>query len=277
MGYFKSEKVSPSITKITDAAQVFSYLVEGSEKAMLIDSGIGLGNIREYAETLTDKPLSLILTHGHSDHAGGAAWFDKVYLSEADWELVSYHATMDMKYGYVEFMLGEAYKDVKKEDFCPERLEGFLPLSNGQVFDLGGVTLEAVAVPGHTQGMTCILFHEERSILFGDACNYSVFLWDKEASSVEDYLDSLLMLKQFEDRYDTVYLSHATTTVDKAVLDNTMDVCRDILSGRSDEMPFTFMEYSLLMAKKVDAEQNRIDGKIGNIVYNPNKIFRKSE
>ena len=101
--FFVSEKISPSTTKITDITGVAMFLVEGSEKAMLIDTATGAGNLKAYVDTLTDKPVEVLLTHGHCDHAGGAAPFEKVYLHPADWELVKHHATMDMKIDYVRF------------------------------------------------------------------------------------------------------------------------------------------------------------------------------
>ena len=275
MEFYQSEKISPSTTKITNIGDVACFLVEGSQRAVLIDTGTGAGDLKAHVKKLTDKPIEVILTHGHSDHAAGAAPFDTVYLSEGDWELVQYHASMDMKKGYISFILGERYSEVSEDELCPERTTGYLPLKDGQTFDLGGVTLEAISVPGHTQGMTCILNREERTILFGDACNPAVFLWDQEAVSVEEYRESLLHLKTYEDRYDTIYLSHGMTTVDKAILDNVIAVCDDILQGSSDAQPFYFMDYQgLKLAKAADENRNRLDGGLGNIVYNEKKIFK---
>lgn len=275
MEFFKNEKMSPSTIKITNIDNVFCFLVEGTKKAVLIDTGTGAGDLRGYVEKLTDKPVSVILTHGHCDHASGAAAFDEVFLNKEDWELVKFHASMEMKKNYISHVLGDKFKDVSETDICPERTEGYLPLTDGQIFDLGGITLEAVALPGHTRGMTGILNREERTMLFGDACNPSVFLWDEEASSVEEYLESLEHMKTIEGRYDQVYLSHGAPTVDKHILDNVMEVCREIIQGEEAGQPFSFMEYKdLRIAKAIDENQNRLDGVLGNIVYNPRKIFK---
>lgn len=274
MEFFKHKKVTDSTTQITDLTGVHSYLVEGSEKAALLDTGSGVGNLRTYVETLTDKPVMVLLTHGHCDHAGGAATFDEVYLSEADWELVERHASMDMKVDYVRFCCQDIFGQLTDKDFCPVRTSGYLPLKNGQIFELGGVTLEAIAVPGHTHGMTCILNVQERTILFGDACNTSLFIWDEEATTIEEYLESLLDLKKHEERYDTVYMSHVVLTMDKKVLDGVIAVCHDVMEGKADDQPFRFMEHELKLAKKVDEQRNRVDGGLGNLVYNPKKIFK---
>lgn len=275
MQLFTTRKLSPSTTCIADITQVYSFLIEGDKEALLIDTGSGAGDIKAFVESLTTKPVSVILTHGHGDHAAGAAGFDKVYLNQADWKLVKYHATMERKKEYVAFVLGGMPPELDDNAFCPERTAEYLPLEDGQIFDLGGVILEAVVVPGHTQGMTCILNKTERSILFGDACNPSVFLWAEESSSVEEYKESLLRLKEREDQYDTVYLSHGEPIIDKSILDSVIQVCDDILNDKSDMQPFLFMDYQgLKSAKQTDAQGRRIDGGIGNVVYNSQKIYK---
>jgi glyoxylase-like metal-dependent hydrolase (beta-lactamase superfamily II) len=272
--FYTMKKITDSTTQITDVTGVHCYLVEGSDRAALIDTAVGVGNLKYYVEKITDKPVIVLLTHGHCDHAGGAALFDEVYLSREDWALVEKHASMDMKIDYVRFCSPDVFAKLSKQDFAPVRTSGYKDLKDGQTFDLGGITLEAVAVPGHTHGMTCILNVEERSILFGDACNTALFIWDEEATSIEEYRESLLRLKTYEDRFDTVYMSHVVTTVDKKVLDGSIQVCEEIMNGKSDDQPFDFMGNQLKLAKKVDEHNNRLDGGLGNLVYNPDKIFK---
>ena len=60
------------------------YLVEGRDQAALIDTGSGLGFLKAYVEKLTDKPILVLLTHGHVDHAMGAGEFETVYMNRAD-------------------------------------------------------------------------------------------------------------------------------------------------------------------------------------------------
>lgn len=274
MEFYTAKKITDSTTQIADIGGVFCYLVEGKDKAALIDTTTGVGDLKSFVSTLTDKPVIVILTHGHCDHAGGAAPFDDVYLGKADWELVKYHAGMEMRKDYTKVCRPDIYDSLKYEDFTPVRTKGYKELSDGQRFDLGGLTLEAIAVPGHTHGMTCILNIEERSILFGDGCNTSLFIWDEEATSIEEYRESLLNLKKHENRYDTAYLSHAFTTVDKKVLDGSIKVCEEVMNGIADNQPFEFMGHKLRLAKATDEQFNRLDGGLGNLVYNPEKVFK---
>jgi len=63
------------------------YLLEGNDRALLIDTGWGAGNLREYVEKLTAKPIFVINTHGHLDHSGGNGEWEEVMMlpgGEAD-------------------------------------------------------------------------------------------------------------------------------------------------------------------------------------------------
>jgi glyoxylase-like metal-dependent hydrolase (beta-lactamase superfamily II) len=65
------------------AGDVWMWLVIGPEKAMLIDTACGLGDMKKLVDEITGKmPLIVVNTHGHPDHARGNAWFDKVYCYE---------------------------------------------------------------------------------------------------------------------------------------------------------------------------------------------------
>ncbi len=269
--FFKSKNITENIIAIEDITGVYMYLVLGLDKAILIDTGTGAGNLYEYVNTLTELPIEVILTHGHCDHAGGAKYFDKVYLPEEDFELVKIHASMKRKVEYIHFSGGE---NVDESDVVGERTLGYTKLENGQIFDLGNEQLEMIKLPGHTKGMTCVLFKNQRIILLGDGCNPATFIWDEESLPVSKLLDNLMELKNRENEYDTVLVSHGNPICDKGILDGVIDVCREVLTGKDDAVPFHFMDYEgLKMAKRINpATFQREDGGIGNIVYNIKKI-----
>ena len=64
----------PGVWTLTNRWQNFMHLLVGQEKALLIDTGYGEGNFREIVESITDKPVMVVDTHGHFDHTGGNAW-----------------------------------------------------------------------------------------------------------------------------------------------------------------------------------------------------------
>ena len=76
----------PGVFHITDAMGVSLSLVEGEDSALLFDAGYGLEDVAGYVRTLTEKPVELILSHGHHDHMLGARWFDHSLMDSADRE-----------------------------------------------------------------------------------------------------------------------------------------------------------------------------------------------
>ena len=268
--YFTAERLSPRVTRIRDILDVAMYLVEGEERACLIDTGHGIGNLRTYVETLTDKPVFVILTHGHIDHANGAAFWDEVWMNPLDLPVYRQHSDPDFR--RKEFSRHEPPGDIPgSELFAPVRTAPFLPLSDGQLFDLGGLVLEIIWTPGHTPGMSMVLMREERKILFGDGCGLEVLLIFPDSSTVSEYLEILRQLKSFEGRYDQILRNHGTCESPKELLDLCIECCTDILAGRDEAMPVYFGETAALSAREVDSHHRRVDGKEGNILYTEDK------
>ena len=81
---FKTEKISEHITRIHGFCTEFMYLIEGSKAAVLIDTGCGFYSLKDCIHNLTNKPLKVLITHGHVDHAMGANEFEEIYLNHKD-------------------------------------------------------------------------------------------------------------------------------------------------------------------------------------------------
>ncbi len=272
--YFRAAKISERVTRIYGPSEVLMYLVEGAERAMLIDTGCGLGDLRAFVEQLTDKPYSVLLTHGHVDHAMGAPAFDDVYISPLDREIFNEHREIHVRKGYLQLTMREQYDSIDERDYVPAgSFDKYKPLRPGDCFDLGGMRLEVCIGAGHTPGMVTILLVEERALLLGDACNPFTFLFDEHAHGVTTYMKMLKALRQdTQGRYDTVYLSHGDAAYPVDMIDSVISVCEDILAGRADDIPYTFMEYQAFIAKAVNSEMGRRDGGLGNIVYSKEKV-----
>ena len=119
---FRTEKVTDRITRIFAHSGELMYLVEGEEKAALLDTGSGIGFFRPLVESLTDKPLNVLITHGHVDHAMGASEFPSgcVYINKEDAYIYEQHSTHAFRKAGLSMMgpAGEAV--VPEEDFTPE-------------------------------------------------------------------------------------------------------------------------------------------------------------
>ena len=79
--YYKPLKIAENIYHIYEPGNVYTTLIIGEEKALLIDTGYGFGDLAAFVRTLTDKPLEVVLTHGHTDHIIGAIWIIRKYAA----------------------------------------------------------------------------------------------------------------------------------------------------------------------------------------------------
>ena len=119
------------------------YVVEGKDKALVIDAGTEMPHLSKAVATLTDKPLMLALTHGHGDHVGGVISFPEVWIHPADTSMIGQGAR---QYGIKVNLL-----------------------SDGEVIDLGGRQIEVLHTPGHTSGSVTFFDKEHHYGFSGDA------------------------------------------------------------------------------------------------------------
>jgi hydroxyacylglutathione hydrolase len=166
--WFTSVSMTKNVMRISDHGADNIYLVMGTQKAMLIDNGLGSANIRDYVKTLTRLPVIVVITHGHPDHAGGNYQFKEVNIHPDDMASATVYNNLPKKSGGAAGMMTGGAKvpdnDVFKDtlNHQPTRM---IPLHDGQVFDLGGRKLEVIYTPGHTVGEICLLDKENRMII----------------------------------------------------------------------------------------------------------------
>lgn len=265
---FRIQTITDKITRIIGVADEVFYLIVGEKKAALLDSGVGVGNIRELAESITDKSVMVILTHGHIDHIAGSGAFEEIYLNSKDEDLYKQHLTNERRQAHIDMSIGEKAKCISLTDYVELKPRKCKSLNVGDIFDLGGITLEICEGAGHTLGQITVLIKEERMLLLGDACNYGTILLMPEATSVEEYKESMSKLNKYvEGKYESVLLSHGTGEAPVNIINEIIKVCDDILNGTADDIPYEFLGEKGYMAKAVDEHNNRIDGGIGNIMY----------
>ena len=264
---YSAEKISDRISRIAMPGAVFSYIVEGDDRALLIDTGFGLGPFRDYIEKrLQGKPYELILTHGHLDHAGGASQFEKVWMNEADLAIAGKHTQKQMRKQFME----RSGFEVKDEDLAEPMEDGYLPLAYDQVFELGSESVEIVDLGGHTPGSIGALFRQERILLAGDACcSFTLLFGNGESLSISEYRDRLMKTwNRYNESFDTMIYSHPHNYGGKEVMPEMIELCDEILTGEDDhiEGPGLFDAVTYI-GKRTNEKGRRIDGRIANLQY----------
>ena len=268
---FTAQRLPNGVTEITDLSGVHCFLVEGRDKALLIDTMTGLRGLPAFVATLTDLPVEVALTHGHMDHAGGVFEFGRCYIHPADIPMLD-GRTLPARVGYVRGQLppGEA---PEASAFVPDGPVEFVPLKAGNKLDLGGRVLEVLHVPGHTRGSLCYLDTASGDFFAGDACNNNTLLMMDVSATIEEYLGALLALKERQGDIRRFYLFHGPSLQDKSCIDDNIQCCRDILAGTDDRVPVDFLGRPGYLAKeRTPGTFSRKDGRFGNVVYNPQQV-----
>ncbi len=269
--WLKAEKVADGTWRIDDNNSDNMYLVVGKDKALLIDTGTGVAQLRELVKTLTDKPVMVVNTHGHGDHAGGNYQFKSVYAHPADFEGVrqsssqearkrsSQHRAAQMKEAQEK---GTAPPDlVPMEEFVKASEPELLPAKDGFVFDLGGRKIEVIETPGHTPGEIVLLDSANKQVFAGDNDNGLVWLFLRNSLPLETYLQSLRKLQGRVAEYATIYPGHGGPLPNTFVAEQIACV-EGILNGTLPNEPYHSSAGDALLSKYKTAQ----------VAYNPQNL-----
>ena len=187
------EDLGGGIKRLSEFGLVNCFLVEGSEKACLIDTGAGIADLAAVVKTITNKPLTVLITHAHEDHLGGGVWFKEVYVHPADLKTAKLYFNPFVKMGFLRMQNKKRkrhaipYRAAFQRVYHRPRL---LPVNEGDTFDLGGRTIETYFTPGHSAGSLTFRDSLTGALFAGDHVNQYTTLHYLCASSVETWLNS---------------------------------------------------------------------------------------
>lgn len=274
--FFTAEKVRDNVTRIGGMGGEQCYLIEGGERALLIDALAGVGSLKALVRELTDLPVTVVNTHGHVDHIGADFEYGEVYLDPRDIPLLYAHSDREKRLAFAKSgaWMGPLRTQPRLEDVTVPGPIKTLPLDDGQVFDLGGVALETICVPGHTRGTVVFLDRAARVVYSGDACNANTLLFLPESASIEEYREGLLRLKSFQPAFDGMYGGHGPGPVPTSFIDEAISLCDQIMAGTDDAFPAESLGRRCLYAKAKDETYRRLDGGGANIAYSRENIWK---
>lgn len=168
------------------------YLLNGKARSLLIDTGLGICNISQVIEKLTDKPVTAVATHIHWDHIGGHKYYPDFYAheAEADWLNGGFPQPLEAIKEYVTDRcdLPDGY-DVNTYEFfqgIPTRV-----LHGGECIDLGERSIEVLHTPGHAPGHMCFWEKEKGYLYTGDLVYKGVLTAWFPSTDPQAYLQSL--------------------------------------------------------------------------------------
>lgn len=232
--WFDIRPLEPGVFLIAEPGHVNSFLVVGDDRAVLLDTGLGVADIKSVADALAGKPVSVVNSHYHFDHSGGNRQFDEIAIHRAGAEPLARPAPDGLATGYMTYtqrlidawpgyrLLDDKYFHLITADTLIRPLPtDFEPgsytvvpsvatrlLDDGDEIDLGCRTLRVVHTPGHSPDSIC-LFDEHNGLLFGgDTINTGPIYAQLEDSDVEAFASSTRRLAELAGGVRRLFVCH---------------------------------------------------------------------
>lgn len=159
-----------SISEYKHWEETHCYLLCGEKYAILIDTGLGVSNIRKIVDSLTKLPVMTVTTHVHWDHIGGHKYFDNIAVHEAekDWLSVRFPIPLQVVKNNLTRLPCDFPRDFDINAYqifqgIPQRI-----LHDGDFLNLGGREIQVVHTPGHSPGHCCFYEPERNYLYSGD-------------------------------------------------------------------------------------------------------------
>ncbi len=217
--WFEVYEIRPGVLAIYEPGQfeeVISYLILGSERALLFDTGLGIGDMHRLVGELTDLEVSVLSSHTHYDHVGGNHAFDRIFGTDLEYARVNAGGRSHAE--VAEFVgPGWIWKPTP-DGFSPESYRS-LPFTvtdrvvDGQSIDLGGVELEVLLTPGHAPDALCLFDRQRRLLFTGDTFYPATLYAHLPGSTFADYERTAARLAGLAAEVDVVLPAHNEPTL----------------------------------------------------------------
>lgn len=250
--WFTTDKINESTYAISEyrhPEETHCYLLCGSEKALLIDTGLGIANIYDEVIKLTDNPIVVAATHVHWDHIGGHKYFREFYAhrDEQSWLCGEFplpkSLIQKMLVGGCDLPSG--YEPDKYELFqgVPAGL-----LDDGDIIELGNRNISVIHTPGHSPGHMCFWDEANRFMFTGDLIYKGVLYANYPSTDPQAYLDSVRKISAYKSA--RIFPGHHSLDISAELIEHIKNalqkLCDDKLlyhgSGR-----FDYGDWSILL------------------------------
>lgn len=212
-------KLYPDTCVIQYGEGLYTFLLLGEEKALLIDTGYGRGEFPNLVDELKgDRELMVVNTHGHYDHTGGNPWFPKVHMHE------NAKAYANHSFGPVDeaWFANMPYPDYE-----------MIPVEDGHIFDLGNRQVRVLHTPAHCDSSLSFIDRGRRLLFAGDEFDSGQANL-QDFASVGAFLKNMKRLKSLEGEYDWILPSHNGCPICKEYIDDFITAAQHVVDGKPD-------------------------------------------
>lgn len=214
-------------------------LVIGRDKAALIDTGCGIGNLRKVVEEVTNKPVMVINTHTHTDHLGSNSQFSEIAmfdhpLSHQVAEKGVSHKTMQTEILAENLVIKPWPRgfDYDGSSLPPFKVSRWL--MDGDRINLGNRDLEVLHTPGEAADHICLLDRTERMLFCGDILLHGPVWTHLEGGNLEELITSYQRLMGYFNDFDHLMPGHNEFWIDKSLLPESLAGAEKVASGNAE-------------------------------------------
>jgi glyoxylase-like metal-dependent hydrolase (beta-lactamase superfamily II) len=240
--WFEVYRVAPRVLAIYEPHQseeTIGYLILGQQRALLFDTGMGIGDLKTLVQKLSALPVIVLNSHTHDDHVGNNWQFDTVYGMDTDF--TRQNAKGSKEDARAEIAPGEvcgafpAGFDAKKYSTRPWKVTKWM--HDGDRIDLGGRQLEIIATPGHTPDSIC-LFDRANGLLFTGDTYYPGTIWIyRLETDLTAYGNSVRRIAALQPEVKLVLGAHNVPVAKPAVLGEVAEAFEKVRVGQIKPQP----------------------------------------
>lgn len=240
--WFEVYKVEPGVFAIYEPHQseeTISYLITGRTRALLFDTGMGIGDLKAVTAELTHMPIAVVNSHTHDDHVGDNWQFETIYAVNTDFTHKNAQGSRD-----------DAQAEIAPGEVCGPLPDGFDPktyatrpwkitsyLHDGERIDLGGRTLEVLFTPGHTPDAISLL-DKANGLLFTGDTYYPATIWlYRPETDLAAYDRSIRRLAALAPHIRTVLGQHNIPVASPSVLTRLVTAFEQVRAGKGEATP----------------------------------------
>jgi glyoxylase-like metal-dependent hydrolase (beta-lactamase superfamily II) len=260
--WFEIYRVRPGVFAIYEGKQfeeVISYLILGEKRALLFDTGLGIGKISAVVARLTSLPVTVINSHTHFDHAGGNAEFKEVWNRDLTFTTNNARGQSNVYSQDAlapERLCGPLPAGVKPDSYSIRPWKSTHSLRDGEQLDLGGRTVEILFTPGHTPDSLSLLDRKNGLLFTGDTFYPGpIYLFVPETDFAA-YSRSVMRLAALQPQLTLLLPAHNVPVAEPIFLKRLAKAVRQV--NRGDAKPrvteghkeYVFEGFSLLLSSE---------------------------
>ena len=282
MNEIKISQLDEKLWVIDEQQKVSLFVLNGSEKVLLIDTGSGMLDLHEEIRKLCgDKPVIAVNTHAHLDHILGNNQFQEVYIGRYD-ESEAYLPEEVVRTGGEVAYFREGMPETYLKNWNPGLTKNIRVLKEKDILDLGDLKIQVIEIPSHTKGS--LAFYEEKKgwLFTGDiVLPWEAWGWLANSAPLKQYYESVQKLNRLSSKVKRVFPSHGQEMMKIEGYSryelpvNIFAIYEEGLKRiLDDDYTYDIFEYTGKIHGRETKEitKRKVSFPVGGIIFNPEKI-----